>query len=295
MTVAIVALPPVHLNMEIVTVSDQRLSYGEIIPAADEGTMKNVKLTRKWSMMFAAEDATAFTPVLNETLAILLKLDLPASKYKGLQRDFTTGMVMDAARQAYEKEFNERFFRDKLARFGFADISEFRKFGYAEMGKDLYHQYSMDIAKFDLGLEILVYGFDNVGSPVLFEVGNPGKIINHTMRRYAAIGSGTLMALAALNRKPLGPTLADTIYRVVDAKFSSETARDVGRKTHVITLDKEGKNGFLNEPALEALHRIWEIDLARPHPKEAIDLINQSDVVTAHLQKEPESEQESPA
>ena len=59
------------------------------------------------------------------------------------------------------------------------------------------------------------------------------------MRGYAAIGSGTLMALAALNKKPIGPTLADTVYRVVDAKFSSETARDVGKKTHVITLNKD--------------------------------------------------------
>ena len=271
MTVAIVAFPP--SKTEIVTVSDQRLSYGEVIPAADEGTMKNVKITRKWSMMFAAEDATAFTPVLNETMDILLKLDMPVSEHKRLQRDFTAGMVMDAARRAYEKEFNERFFREKLARFGFADISEFRKFGYAEMGKDLYHQYSMDLAKFNLGLEILVYGFDNAGGRIVFEVANPGKIINHTMRGYAAIGSGTLMALAALNKKPLGPTLADTIYRVVDAKFSSETARDVGKKTHVITLSSEGTNGFLYDAELATLHRIWEIDLARPIPKRQLTLL----------------------
>jgi hypothetical protein len=278
MTVAIVAFPP--SKTEIVTVSDQRLSYGEIIPAADEGTMKNIKMTRKWSMMFAAEDATAFTPVSNKTFEILAKLDMPDSEHKFLQRDFTAEMVMDAARQAYEKEFNERFFRDKLARFGFADISEFRKFGYAEMGKDLYHQYSMDLAKFDLGLEILVYGFDEAGTRTVFEVANPGKIINHTMRRYAAIGSGTLMALAALNKKPLGPTLADTIYRVLDAKFSSETARDVGKKTHVITLNSEGKSGFLLDDQLEKLHSIWEVDLARPHPEEAIDFINSCGAVT---------------
>jgi hypothetical protein len=277
MTVAIVAFSP--SKDEIVTISDQRLSYGEIIPAADEGTMKNIKITRKWSMMFAAEDATAFTPVANEMMQILLNLKMPDSEFKLLQRDFTPEMVMDAARQAYEKEFNERFFRDKLARFGFADISEFRKFGYAEMGKDLYHQYSMGLAKFDLGLELLVYGFDNVGRRTIFEVASPGKIINHSMRGYAAIGSGTLMALAALNKKPLGPTLADTIYRALDAKFSSETARDVGKKTHVITLNSEGKNGYLSEDELERLHSIWEADLARPHPADAIDLINRSSLV----------------
>jgi hypothetical protein len=78
MTVAIVAFPP--SEKEIVTVSDARLSYGEIIPAADEGTMKNIKVTRKWSMMFAAEDATAFTPVANEMMATAPLSSTPGSR-----------------------------------------------------------------------------------------------------------------------------------------------------------------------------------------------------------------------
>ncbi len=52
MTVAIVVFP--KSKDEIISISDARLSYGEIIPAADEGTMKNIKITKKWSMMFAA-------------------------------------------------------------------------------------------------------------------------------------------------------------------------------------------------------------------------------------------------
>lgn len=273
MTVAIAAFPP--SKTEIVTISDARLSYGEIIPAADEGTMKNIKICRKWSMMFAAEDATAFTPVSTDTISTLATLEMPPQKGKHLDRDFDAPTIMKAAQQAYEKEFNERFFREKLARFGFADVTEFRKTGLVEMGKDLYHQYSMELAKFDLGLELLVYGFDGLGTRTIFEVASPGKIINHTMRGYAAIGSGTLMALAALNKKPLGPTLEDTIYRIVDAKFSAETARDVGKKAHLISLNSKGKNGFLLDHDLERLHRIWEEDLARPHPQDAIDLISQ--------------------
>ena len=169
------------------------------------------------------------------------------------------------------------FFQEKLARFGFTDIAEFRRVGYAEMGKDLYH--AMDLAKFDLGLELLVYGFDVHGNPTIFEIANPGKIINHTMRKYAAIGSGSLMALGALNKKPLGPTLSDTIYRIIDAKFSSETARDVGKKSHVISLADNGKNGFLAQEQMEKIYNIWKEDLARPHPASAIDLIKNSDLV----------------
>jgi 20S proteasome alpha/beta subunit len=154
------------------------------------------------------------------------------------------------------------------------------------MGKDLYHQYSMELAKFDLGLELLVYGFTRSGVPAIFEVANPGKIISHDRRGYAAVGSGSLMALAALNKKPLGPTLSDTIYRLYDAKFSAETARDVGKKTHVITLGKDGKNGFSVDDEVSEIHKIWTADLARPHPAEAIKLINHSGLVIAISKKE---------
>jgi 20S proteasome alpha/beta subunit len=240
----------------------------------------NIKIAQKWGMMFAAEDATAFTPVIDETMRILKDLEPdPTEPYA--KRDFSLAALMGAAQQAYQKEFSERFFRENLARFGFADIAEFRRSGYAEMGKDLYHQYSMELAKLDLGLELLIYGFDDNGQKAIFEVANPGKIINHSLRRYAVIGSGSLMALAALNKKRLGPTLPDTIYRLLDAKFSSETARDVGKKTHVISLGNSGKNGFLGDEEVQEIQKIWNKDLARPHPSRAINVIQQSHLVNA--------------
>lgn len=287
MTVAIAAFAGAS---EIVTISDARLSYGEIIPAADDGTMKNTKISRRWSMMFAAQDATAFTPVVRATMDILDQLEPNPNSLLFAERDFTLKSVMDAARMAYEKEFNERFFREKLARFGFADIGEFRRLGLAEMGKDLYHQYAMDLAKFDLGLELLVYGFTPAGTHSIFEVANPGKIINHSLRNYAAIGSGSLMALAALNKKPLAGNILDTAYRIIDAKFSAETARDVGKKTHVISLNDEGKNGFLYSEHLEAIHRIWEEELARPHPEGALEVLRNSSLIKAILKEDSLSE-----
>jgi hypothetical protein len=102
---------------------------------------------------------------------------------------------------------------------------------------------------------------------------------------YAAIGSGTLMALASLNKKPLGLTLPDAIYRILDAKFSAETAKDVGKTTHVISLNKDGKNGYMVNDQVQKLHRIWEKDLARSHPKAAINIIEKCDLVTKAISK----------
>jgi len=62
MTIAIAGLTATEF---IVTVSDARISHGEAIPAADDGTMKNRKIASTWGMMFAASDASAFIPVVS--------------------------------------------------------------------------------------------------------------------------------------------------------------------------------------------------------------------------------------
>jgi len=219
----------------IVTVSDARISHGEVIPAADEGTLKNRKIASTWGMMFAASDASAFIPVVSSCYEAL------AFTGGAVDPKVTDVEVRKAVQEAYEKEFTERFFREHLARFGYSDISDFRKNGFNELGKDIYGDYAAALARFDLGLELLVYGFNQQGRQHLFEVANPGKIISHNLRGFSAIGSGAWMALAALNRRPLTPGLPETIWRFLDAKFSSETAAGVGRKTHVIIMNSMGK------------------------------------------------------
>jgi 20S proteasome alpha/beta subunit len=275
MTVAIAASVPT--TKQIVTVCDARLSYGEAIPAADDATMKNRRIAPRWGMMFAAEDSTAFMPAAVEASAILQG----SSDGDDENRNHGSQEVMEAARKGYEKEFNERFFREHLARFGFADIAEFRRSGFAEMGKDLYHEYAMKLARFDLGLELLVYGFSEDGHPSIFEVANPGKIISHSLRGHAAIGSGSLMAISALNRKPLGRSITDITYRLLDAKFSSETARDVGKKTFVVVLGPNGSHGTMAQGDVDKIRASWNKELKRANPKEAIKIIEKSVVVTA--------------
>jgi hypothetical protein len=276
-TIAIAAVVPKSDREHIVTVSDARLSHGEIIPA-DDATMKNRKLAEKWGMMFAAEDSSAFIPVFSDAYSSLQRIE------EGIIAD---GDVRDAVQKAYENEFNERFFRQHLSRFGYSDISDFRRNGFGELGKDTYSEYARALASFDLGLELLVYGFAPSGYPRLFEVANPGSVVSHDLRGYATIGSGSLMALAALNRKPLIPDLADTIYRLLDAKFSSETARDVGKKTHVIVMNKQGKHGSLHQADIEKIRLIWQETMKQPNPPTAIDIINNSRAVKATWDGEP--------
>src|SRR4051794_11460341 len=90
----------------IVTVSDARISHGEAIPAADEGTMKNRKIASTWGMMFAASDASAFIPVVSSCHEALAFTGAPGDPKAD------EAQVRNAVQKAYEKEFNERFFRE---------------------------------------------------------------------------------------------------------------------------------------------------------------------------------------
>jgi 20S proteasome alpha/beta subunit len=274
MTVAIAAIVPTQEG-QIVAVSDARISWGDNHPAADELVLKNRRIAFKWGVMFAATDVSAYQPAVTE---IQGKLGYEGSKNR---EEFKADEVRELARSAYERVFEDRFFREHLARFGFANIAEFRRDGFNQMGKDLYHEYAYKLARFDLGLELLVYGFGEGGKPHIFEVLNPGKVIDHDIQQYAAIGSGCTMAYAALSRKKLIPGLEETIYRLLDAKFSSETASRVGRKTHVITMNRDGKVGMMRPEHINQVRAIWDKIMAQNEPADAVDVISKTDAVTA--------------
>jgi len=84
------------------------------------------------------------------------------------------------------------------------------------------------------------------------------------------------MAIAALSRRKLTAGLEETIYRVLDAKFSSETATGVGKKTHVVTRSKDGKYGMMRPEQIEAVRVAWQKQLNLPEPSEALDTIRKS-------------------
>lgn len=283
MTIALAGFAPLTQEY-IVTVSDARLSHGDdFIPAVDKGTRKNRKFASTWGIMFAASDVSAFDPVardLFEKFSYTMEPYTMEPKASAVSAD----AVRNAVQSAYEKEFHERFFRQHLAKWGYSSISEFRRDGFNELGKDLYTEYAIKLAKFDLGLELLTYGFDDEGLAYLYEVASPGNVISHNLRGFAAIGSGSWMALAALNRRPIrkgigGENIAETVYRLLDAKFSSETASGVGHATHVNIMGRGGKVGHLSDDELRELRVIWDEQMRAPEPEKAVNMILHSEAL----------------
>jgi hypothetical protein len=283
MTVAIAAFGPGRSS--IVLACDARLSYDEAIPASDDGALKMRIFARKWGVMFAAHDATAFTPVADELHTKLVASESQPSDISKYYQDVTK-----AAQTAYETEHANRFVRQHLAPLAFHSIEEWRKRAYQEMGPNLYGEYAMKLGKFDLGLELLGFGFDADGRSHIFEVENPGKSKSHNLRGYAAIGSGTMMALASLNRKPMNGDLNSRIYRVLDAKFSSETAPSVGTKTHAVVLHQDGVMELLKPAAIDKVRVIWSEIQKQKEPADAIEIIGQTMFRDAPQQTNKEGE-----
>jgi hypothetical protein len=181
--------------------------------------------------------------------------------------------VQDAVLTAYMGLFESEFTSRYLCRYNLASITAFRSVGLSQFGSERFETICNEIDKFDLGMTLLCYGYDTTKSPHIFEVSNPGKITDHDLLQYAVIGSGWYMATASLRRKPLPPDLELTIYRLLEAKFSAETAPGVGKSTSLLTMNADGKDGSIGSGSIEKIRAIWEASLSAPEPKEAIDLI----------------------
>jgi hypothetical protein len=248
----------------IVTASDRMISSGGYIQAADDATLKARKVAKKWALMFAADDANLFLPIV---LGVKEQLDR-----FGEEHDLH--VVEDAVVTSYVGLFDSEFTSRYLGRYNMASITAFRTNGLAQFGQERFDRICDRIDDFDLGITLLGYGYDTKGQPHIFEVSNPGQITNHDLLGYAVIGSGFYMATAALRRKKLPYTLDETIYRVLEAKFSAETAPGVGKSTSLLTIDENGKDSSIGYGSLEAIKEVWLETLKEPEPRKALDIIS---------------------
>jgi hypothetical protein len=266
----------------IVVASDRMLSSGAIIQAADNAAMKMSELAKAWGVTFAASDANLFDPILARAFRNLPNLD------SHLDYDIVSKAVLDA----YRATFDEIFTSQGLSRLGYDSIQDFRSKARLELGEEAFKDILAEIAKFDLGIVFLGYGFDRDGDPHIFEVSNPGIIRDRHLINYAAIGSGVYMATAALRRRPPVGTLETVVYRTLEAKFSSETAAGVGRTTSLLILDKEGSIYFPEDDLIENMRGEWEKSLAQPDPSNAISVLKKLDIAK-RLEEDNKAEQKS--
>jgi 20S proteasome alpha/beta subunit len=93
---------------------------------------------------------------------------------------------------------------------------------------------------FNLGTDMIVAGVDDQGAKVAY-VWNPGTLAWLDKLGYAAIGSGGIHATTrlSLGSQTRDSGLAETIYRVYEAKRAAEVAPGVGPETDLAIVEKQ--------------------------------------------------------
>jgi hypothetical protein len=235
------------------------ISFDDISPASDNVTFKMFGMHPDWITLFAGNEVNIAWPLL---LAV-------RDRMKGPQYDLDA--VKGFFSEAYAEAIQRDFFDKKLRKLGYGSIEEFRKEGRSDLG-DQFFELTRELDKAEIGAQFIVCGFDSKKSPRLFEVDSPGYAKSCELLRYAVIGSGYHMAMSSLRRKPLDLSLPSIVYRLMEAKFSSETASGVGERTTVILKARNGHIVF-DDNTVERIREIWKGISQSPDPPEAIKLL----------------------
>lgn len=260
-TVAIVALTAPYA--QFICVSDQMISHDDTLPADESALIKSMQLTRNWSVTFAGNKIENVLPLLGR---VGRKIERPGDNLEVSKlREYFTSSIAEMIR--------EDFFNRRLARYGYRDIEVFRRHGRDELG-DHFFELCRELDESDLGVEFIVYGYESSAhDPQILEIDGKGQVIDRMTLRYAVVGSGYHMASASLKRKPLAIDFDSMVYRLLEAKFSSETASGVGKRT-TVKIKRPDQHDFIMWPGqIEEIRGIWEGIQRHPEPVQAVEII----------------------
>jgi hypothetical protein len=111
-----------------------------------------------------------------------------------------------------------------------------------------------------LQCQLLVSGFDDRGHAHFLALDDDAGCRDFTRNGFLSIGSGHTSALASLAFHDYDPTCAIelAIYQVCAAKFMSERAPGVGKKTHVFLQHGDGSQHWVAPESIAAIRALWE-------------------------------------
>jgi len=168
----------------------------------------------------------------------------------------------------------------RLVQYGYKTIDEFRQNGRTDLGEH-FTELCIELDRFDLHTSFLLFGHDRQKHGKLFQIDYPGHVVDCNVLKYAVIGSGYDMAMASLRwPPPMTFLLEDTIYRLLEAKFSAASATGVGEATTVALRNRDGLVELLTRREIEEIKKIWKRDVADvPSPPAAIEILENSRAV----------------
>jgi len=243
----------------IIIAADQMISTQ--MTTADGVALKIFGVHPNWAVM-SAGDMTQVAPIL---YAVRESLKDKEPLHAEVER-----AVVDAYKERLITEEEDQV----LGRFGLT-VKNFLSTGLKSFGDANFSQIVAELGQITLGVELLAAGYDVKGLPHIFSVSHPGKVENHDVTGFWAIGSGQYSALGSLYfhsyNKRISPQ--EALFHVCEAKFMAERASGVGPASSVLCIGPEGRGeiGVQEIIDLKEIRKIWEKE-ARPRmPKKLRD------------------------
>ena len=248
----------------IVTVSDRRLSYSLDFEATDDGLLKAQGLNEPWGVLFSCDDPNPLGPLIREI----------RHGVRGLQNAHA---VTTAVSDVYLRLWEESAVAAHLTRLGIHSLDEFRENGLQEFGEKFYYERLEAIEKHDLGVSLLIYGFDMAmsGNSRLFEVTKPGVVDDLNILKFGVIGSGWSPVFADLTARGADglANVREAVYRLCAAKFRAETTIGVGKATTLMVFRAGGKMKQFLPAEIDQLREIWIEERKKGAPDKAEEII----------------------
>lgn len=228
----------------IVMACDMMISTGDM--SADITGIKSRAIARHWLALFAGNDISSVVPLIKEVNGIL----------KG--EPDTLENVGQAFTNAFQTQLRQKNENEILRPLGYT-LERFQEVGLQQLGNDQFSRLLFRIERQTLDVEFLVAGFDG-DTAHIFTVRPPGAISNYTPLGFWAIGSGQTNALGSLfnSGAVVFADIPSTIYRVCEAKFNSESAIGIGKKTVLTLLRNDTSRWNVTFKLVDGLRPLWE-------------------------------------
>jgi len=164
----------------------------------------------------------------------------------------------------------------RLSKIGFTSLDDFLQRGYDILRDVIFENILNELNQLDLGITLLIAGFDATAEPTLLEASN-GEVFVPPLG-FHAIGEGAWIAEAILNQLPsrwLYEDAESNLYRLCSAKFAAEKMQSgsVGKDTTVVLIHHDGKHSVMWEDDVLGLRDIWESHLLDRPPNRAVEWI----------------------
>jgi 20S proteasome alpha/beta subunit len=245
MTVCIAAISEFN---QIVTASDMKVSVGHT--SSDVVMLKIQPLSDRWHVMISGKISQTY-PLVEAMKERVRKIPQPSVK--------DMRKIVSDEYAAYGRQLAT----DKvLSPYGLS-MAEFMQ-KRNDLGDLVFQQLMGEIARVQVGCDLIVLGHDQLSTPRILVVSNPTE--DHPsfvtdMPHFAAIGSGGYLADTVLHyfQHYSGETIPETIYQVASAKFMAESAQDVGKVSIVSVIDSKKEMTVLDHEFIDKkLRSVWK-------------------------------------